>query len=57
VLDKLKYIFPAGCLLKSTPNTFVKKRVKKSEIEKSGIFSTFEGVILRADLFHNLPVF
>ena len=32
---QLKYIFPAGGLLKSTSNTFVKKRVKRSEIEKS----------------------
>jgi hypothetical protein len=31
---QLKYIFPAGGLLKSTPNMFVEIMVKKSEIEK-----------------------
>jgi hypothetical protein len=46
----LKYIFPAGGLLESSPNTFVKKRVKKNEIEKPAIFAYLEGALCRASL-------
>jgi hypothetical protein len=46
--SQLKYIFPASDLLKSPPNTFVKKMVKKSEIEKPVIFSALEGALCRA---------
>ena len=40
----LKYIFPAGGLLESSPNTFV----KKSEIKKPMIFASLEGALCRA---------
>jgi hypothetical protein len=40
----LKYIFPAGGLLKSTPSRFVKKR----ELEKPVIFAALEGALCRA---------
>jgi len=43
----LKYIFPAGGLLESSPNMFV----IKSEIEKPMIFTALEGALCRAGKF------
>jgi hypothetical protein len=46
----LKYIFPAGGLLKSSPNTFVKIKLRKVKLKNAVIFAGLEGALCRASL-------
>jgi hypothetical protein len=46
---QFKYIFPAGGLLKSSPNTFVKKKLRKVKL-KTRNFCALKGALRRAFL-------
>jgi hypothetical protein len=48
---QLKYIFPAGGLLKSSPNTFVRKENLKTRDFCSFIESPSQGLFSQSDLF------
>jgi hypothetical protein len=41
----LKYIFPAGGLLKSSPNTFVKIKLKKRNSKTRDFYSFIKGTL------------
>jgi hypothetical protein len=45
-----KYIFPAGGLLNSTPNTFVKIKLRKEKLKNLWFFTALKGALCRASL-------